>query len=1438
MYQTNKPLAPTNRRAVILVVVLLLLALFAVVALSFVLYADAAATAARLNRESEVPFTPNVEPELLLSNILGQMIYDGDNTNGIYSSLRGQSFARNMYGLNYNSFNVTPNVYPFNGVGRMHFTNVLGVDDYNCINYMYFPNIDVGVQQRNPEIFGPVGSSYYGSNVSYTYPDINNLYLAQIAGDMDTASYTPGQVILPSFHRPNLASGFGAFLDAHGNPSNPNWTNAVGKYLTLRPRPIDHYIDPTTNQPVFPYPEDNGGDVKNLTGAPGGNDSIWIDPGLPVMTAPDGRMYKALVAPLVVDLDGRINLQVHGGVRGYGGGGPSYSPSHQGWGPWEVNPQWLFSTSPMPTEWANLFRGTQNPTQNGRYGFDQQPATSGNQAPSWSNYPRFYRPANFDGAATQANGTYIIGTPPIIPVSPILPLSGVPSPSSPTLGKNSNFSPFPVYDTTTTPTTPGTYGNGNAAELTNHPLLYNPFIPTYGDDRVFALSNQEALLRYSGTGSSTLTSEVFRMCPQSFNPNNNATLSAALQRMVTLRSFDVTRPGATPWVPGYSKLTAAQKYQVRGKAFNPTGAPIPTPGLPGAASPGPGTTSEFNGDWRSINAALGRVNLNRPLPNYPSPNAITGRIDMTNATTAAAYNVALQARQQFASDIFQVLVKVTGATPLATVTYQSLEYNALRWLAQLAVNIVDYIDNDDYITWWQWDTNPSHSDPGIYVYGTELPRTVVNEVYVELDNGTITNSNWPGYDPGLAKAKGMIKPVATLGKVNVWVELLNTFQTDTAGGMAPAAKKTFRDGNTYLEFQSSTGRGHYGAYQVIITNKVISAALITANNTTGDPQFVAGDVYSIVGNQPGTGGANFDIDSYALPGLPGPRNFNQYISPLANPGFVGTPGSNNGFYLLSPAITETGPKQFENNPFTPLQSGGSSYPFATLQRHEMSYILPLPANTTMANLASSTQTSVLLRRLACPNLDPNPATYGGTVNPNLPYNPYITVDYVLGVPTNFGAKVDEKGNSPAANQTPVQKRWSWGRTQPYAANSNGWLPDPLTGSASSAPPTQTWQQQRGPYPYTPPFTPYTTQPQHTFYQQNANANTPAPANNTDLSKYPAFDWLVQIDHMLISPMELLNVSGFPPHQLTQQFFSGGSPGGHYAPWFDQHARIYRALEFLTTGEQMLVLTPLALNLTTAAAITANANSAQSVNLNGPVVGTTPSGTLYQIGPGSWLGIDTGNNLELVQVTQASGTQITAIFQMSHAKGVQVCPIVLDQRVPGKININTVRDWEIFKAVADPSNANLFNLGQVTAAFQSLIQNRDSGYPFCSLAAGYVPSGDSLYPNGLGINNTILRGTLNGNIVTPSLKLTPAPGAPPTNPYQQFELLTKTYNQFTTRSNVFAVWLTVGFFQVTDPTTRPVTLARKWVRARGRMCGTACSPSWTGPASRRRRRPRP
>ncbi|QDT70803.1 hypothetical protein MalM25_37590 [Planctomycetes bacterium MalM25] len=98
------------------------------------------------------------------------------------------------------------------------------------------------------------------------------------------------------------------------NPLSRYTTNTLRNVLNSGTLVNDRQTpsDPTDDEITFPYWEavgpwdvDNDGD-----GVP---DSVWVDLGLPVQQTEDGRWYKPLVAMLVEDLDGRLNLNAHGG---------------------------------------------------------------------------------------------------------------------------------------------------------------------------------------------------------------------------------------------------------------------------------------------------------------------------------------------------------------------------------------------------------------------------------------------------------------------------------------------------------------------------------------------------------------------------------------------------------------------------------------------------------------------------------------------------------------------------------------------------------------------------------------------------------------------------------------------------------------------------------------------------------------------------------------------------------------------------------------------------------------------------------------------------------------------------------------------------------------------------------------------------------------------
>src|SRR5262249_6980559 len=111
-------------------------------------------------------------------------------------------------------------------------------------------------------------------------------------------------------------------------------------------------------------------------------------------------------------------------------------------------------------------------------------------------------------------------------------------------------------------------------------------------------------------------------------------------------------------------------------------------------------------------------------------------------------------------------------------------------------------------------------------------------------------------------------------------------------------------------------------------------------------------------------------------------------------------------------------------------------------------------------------------------------------------------------------------------------------------------------------------------------------------------------------------------------------------------------------------------------------------------------------------------------------------------------------------------------------------------------------------------------PFRSLTTGataatpVAPDGGQ-YPSATGINNTLLRPAAAAGTDTSPRLFDSTNAAYLTHPYLQRQVLTKIWNNLTVRSNVFAVWVTVGFFEVKDDSARPVKLGAEIGRADNR-----------------------
>src|SRR5438874_10257437 len=95
---SQAPATENPRPAVVLLIVVILLALFAVVGLGFMLYAESEATASRIYREGQAVSTKNaanIAAQELLNYAFGQLLYDcRDDGTDVLSALRGHSLAR------------------------------------------------------------------------------------------------------------------------------------------------------------------------------------------------------------------------------------------------------------------------------------------------------------------------------------------------------------------------------------------------------------------------------------------------------------------------------------------------------------------------------------------------------------------------------------------------------------------------------------------------------------------------------------------------------------------------------------------------------------------------------------------------------------------------------------------------------------------------------------------------------------------------------------------------------------------------------------------------------------------------------------------------------------------------------------------------------------------------------------------------------------------------------------------------------------------------------------------------------------------------------------------------------------------------------------------------------------------------------------------------
>lgn len=515
-----------GRRGTILVVVLALLAIFAVIGIAFVFYSDGEMTAARYAKEAENrngTIRPNMDDSRFASaaeTALASIVF-GDY-NGQLDGFRGHDLLSAMYGGNLGGASGT---HPYTGQGIFHEKMAAPFNTIpsrgHVVNYTAMPGgTDTGNPNApsytafDPELTGPPrawdsttkvgtpwspptsvpsGQTYVSKAAPYTYPDLNNFYLASIVPGT-------GETILPSYYRPwhfNAANTNN--LNMRLFPWNPNdvgpatntaantdWVTLEGRARTLRPRPIDQLtpgeIQAVTGQPrpptspelaamapgvknalfslidskirsgdIIGYPRPNSdgsitGDVMNLPGGVGvqHNDSILVDFGAPAFDWPpgSGKKVKPLAAVMIRDLDGLLHLNAHGNLRNNG-----QHSSHHGLGPWEVN---LGLGLANPAELNEVVRA--------RYGKTGSPsARNGLGMLAYSGSAGRLASASQIAWGPIPTGAPAAGTLQIPTFSPVAGLAASP------FFVTAQYPPAGVYDDNTT-----------AAAQTAHPALYNP----------------------------------------------------------------------------------------------------------------------------------------------------------------------------------------------------------------------------------------------------------------------------------------------------------------------------------------------------------------------------------------------------------------------------------------------------------------------------------------------------------------------------------------------------------------------------------------------------------------------------------------------------------------------------------------------------------------------------------------------------------------------------------------------------------------------------------------------------------------------------------------------------------------------------------------------------------------------------------------------------
>lgn len=1346
---------------------------------------------------------------------------------------------------------------------------------------------------RNPESNGG------GANEDYDAPDFQNMLLAaqvpRYGNPSNTHEVTAVQT-LPSLHRPALVRYW--FQHLAGTDYDSLWPGvpdhndriqamtypygpdcipgtlddppalhptivAAKRSFISRPLQEDHPNFTGSNPNFNPgwsqmgsagiwysgqWDVDNDGD-----GVP---DSVWVDLGMPVRRTADGRLYKPLFAILCVDLDGRVNLNAHGSLPqtdpnyattmtlpmgGSFAGGGTPVPCGQGVGPADINPYYFFGSKTYAQQLMTGYNSYE-----GRYGDDYGstawPGSSGSDTLSANKWFNYGAGRINNGVAPYACGYYWNFTDIDYAGSYGSPIDvyGVGAVGLDMAGR-------PIYaGMTDSPPSSLYWGFGQG--MVNSPYELNLDAnqtrgqPSYLNtvDNPFSPTELERILRPYDVDAPSLPDRLAQLTTPTASPNDSILYNA--RHSVTTESWDLPCPNVvTP-----PSMADAERTLIGGRVKHITD-------LLRAR----GVTEDHFAELLPPDLLAGlRMNINRPFGDgQDDPASPNGVVDeqwpaetdtLFGGTVSFSYDGSnlqatnsLQARQLEARFLYVLAMLVADTDEIKTKNGWN-DAELARFLAQWAVNVVDFKDRDSIMTPFEYDVNPfdnddtsadgstwdvdgilgtpSTDDSSLYrglVWGCERPELLISETLAFHDRRTEDLTNYGYVDPPTA---GDSKETEEADNVNdfdqsyrpqgsLFVELYNP-----TSSLGPCSADFYTLSNGSLELTKTTGGSPI--WRLVIA--VPTGAAEQPDPDDPDPAATQPDVEREVYFVPSSAAT-------VLPALPGADPQERYypntaqtvnISP-GNYAVIGPGEASSKRTYIGQPTTPTTPDNEKR--YIDLTTGLASFPV----HNNTNLTPPAEPTTSQANIPevlaidSPRRLSVSepkdgygsMETAGGPDGNGKYATpydvpfdsqrpdginvfkVNGTrekyrviylqrlANPLMPYNedtnPYRTIDMMAVDVTAFNGIASDATDPHQVGNTLVTHFQSRQRGE-----SNDSYIDTSTGNHSNL-----WKQE----PIDKTFgadaldlaAPITTHYfnkglKHSLGYLNQPYGTPVDGSTGGFKGGPAqpFPWLTWLNRPYTSPYELMQVSWLRSSQLLAE----------------THFRLAQAADDPYTNPSQPF------------------SHLMNFFPSGPT--TAPDEELHRVF--EYLGVP----------SPFVGTETQANPNFATGAGHNFRPPfngISTYREPGRINLNTIYSKWVFAALKNGSLSNVSwsrfvqSRRGYTAFIASNVLAQDNNYqyptefskPFRSFGgADMVPTlsttaTDDVLKYDKEIDATILReGTAN----TPLFQGTSTDPADNVNrnPYFRYQGIQRLGNLVTTRSNVYAVWITVGYFEVEEP----------------------------------------